>query len=506
MAGACDYNPDLIKRVPEGAILAPFVRVTISASGSVITVGNESSPQTGPPHTAVIRDFELGHSNGVEARMTVHDEQGGSFVKFMENLLKDYKCTFPSQGWEAQVQFGWIASGCDGDIQLPPSPVYYLQMREVNCTEADGKFLFEVGMFDSMQASFDGRSFNVLGGDALKDAMYLTDAITKLLTDPKFPPTVSSVKFLRLVPNGGGQARTERVKFRDVTDDPYKGPKAKWSCNGLSKLEVCNAWLKQHLTDKNKALLPAFNAQARGGEVIFWEDFKPGCSEFKDWNGSSLGTYIVKGGQHSPVLQFSPKIKWNFGSILGSGGNIDIKPGKGDSFDGPDDCPELVVQRIGRAGVAMAATPNEVTESVFGFDKQHLLEESQRKHARAMLPLTLNYTAPIEADLVCVGDPTISTLPNLGLYRNLHIVYLNSHFIVGSNATGGSCGDWLAMPSCNQVLSNKNWNVLNIVHRISGGKYTTTFHVMLTPPGVELGSSAPLGGAGSGGWTPPRNC
>ena len=101
-----------------------------------------------------------------------------------------------------------------------------------------------------------------------------------------------------------------------------------------------------------------------------------------------------------------------------------------------------------------------------------------------------------------VGDPQIMR-PSLAINaKNVKIVFLNPFYVF----SGGSCGDWLAAPACNEVLSNKAWIVKAIVHRISEGRFTTTLGLWLGSPGIDLDIGQPLGGAGSGGWVPPANC
>src|SRR4051812_46115706 len=85
-----------VKLPPEGHVLSPWVRVTFlggaedSPLGAELTVGNHSSPDNN--NHAVIKDFEVGHSNGFTARITIIDEQGSSFLKFMGTIMKDARC------------------------------------------------------------------------------------------------------------------------------------------------------------------------------------------------------------------------------------------------------------------------------------------------------------------------------------------------------------------------------------------------------------------------------
>ena len=52
--------------------------------------------------------------HAVVVRVTIHDQEGGSFVTFMEHLFKDWTCL--KKGTPAtvrmRIQFGWAKAGC----------------------------------------------------------------------------------------------------------------------------------------------------------------------------------------------------------------------------------------------------------------------------------------------------------------------------------------------------------------------------------------------------------
>ncbi len=92
---------------PDGATMSPWVTVKFNTSGVELTVGNNSSPQNN--HHAVIKDFEFGHSNGLECRIGILDEQGSSFVSVMDDLLKQSKCTVPNSGITMEVTLAMLS-------------------------------------------------------------------------------------------------------------------------------------------------------------------------------------------------------------------------------------------------------------------------------------------------------------------------------------------------------------------------------------------------------------
>jgi len=499
---SCDVS-QILSCVPNGAVLAPFVKATIVASGVVITVGNESSPANN--NTAVIKDFEFGHSNGFECRFKIFDEQGGSFSRFMEHLMKEFKCLSPGNNFEIRVKFGWILNFCDGGIQVISSPEYWLTLFGINCSYSDGRFMYEVEAKDITSMSFESKHSKVYGGDAFKNATTIKEAITTMFQDPKFPPSVASVRFCR-----PGKTSTfdclnrfnapEDIEFED------KDFKGKFPGNNLSKIDLALKWLADFLSDQKKTFVPMFNAQVPGGEVIFWETLIPDSNQLVDWAGYSAGTFVVNGGPKSNVLQFNPRFRWVFPSLQNASGQMGVDPDKGDKI-------EPVIKdgtNNNETGSEMFTPSNERTleRDQPGNKKQAV--EARQKQMNGMQIFRLNGVMPIEGELVIVGDPLLSQ-PSLCMLRNIHIKFINPHYLFGGSSKPNGevdCGEWYVQGpgGCNTILSNKAWLIKSIVHRIADGKYTTSFNVKLLAPGVDVDISQPVGGNGAGGWVPPLSC
>ncbi len=506
---ACAFNQNFISCPPEGVVLAPFVTVTIIASGVTITVGNESSPAN--KNTAIIKDFEFGHSNGIECRFHIYDEQGSSFSRFVEHLLKDFKCLLPQNGYKAKLRFGWIATYCDGGTRVLSSPDYYLILTKLNCVYGEGKFIYEVEAKDITATSFQAKHSVVYGGDAFKDAITVKEAITKMFQDPKHPPVVSSVKFLRAGKRTTFECNNKFVTPKDIEfkDAEFKG---KFPGNNLSKIDLAMKWLADFLSEDGKAFVPVFNPEVEGGELIFWETLKPGCKQSHNWSDYSVGTYLVNGGPKSNVLQFTPKLQWHFTPLTNASGQIGVNPKEGDKNNAIN-CATLntnIVQ-VSEIGVEAYVPTNErIIERDASGDKKEAAKARQQQ-LLAMQPFRLNATMPIEADLVIVGDPFISRPSLCIVQRNVHIIFMNPYHCFGGQTFGSGealCGQWYVLGplGCNPIYSNKAWIIKNVVHRISGGKFTTTFSLWLPAPGVDIDVGSPLGGEGSGGWVPPINC
>jgi hypothetical protein len=483
---SCDFlsGSCMVRKAEPGDVLSPYVKATFHHSNVSITVGNNSTNDG--KNNAVIRDFEFGHSDGCQCRITIHDQAGSDFVKFMENLLKETTYASPSGGYTMDVEYGWVKSTCGGSESPNKSPKYYMTCDSISCNFTGGKFIYEIGGADVVDRMFEAKSPEIFG--TAEDKWFLTDAIEKLYTES--PPSVSSVKFKQM--SEDNQPIDLEWKLYDE-GDKTKGPKGIWNCNNLDKVNCVKEWCSKFTSKNGKAIRPTYNSLVRGGEVIFWEDYMPGCGETKDYDSNCLGSYVVNGGDDNPVIEFNPKIRWDFFSVgQTSGGTMAndqvMQNTKGGKQQGDKDCPEIKSEA--KFGPEMTTAQDSVSEEV-GMTPQQAADAQTAQ----MKTYSLFYQ-PFEAELVIMGDPAL-TRPSEAIWtKNVKIVFLNPYHLFESD---GQCGDWLQEPACNPWLTNEAWIVKNITHRINDGKYITSLTLFLTSPGTQIGINEPLGGPGSGG-------
>jgi hypothetical protein len=502
-------------RLPEeGHTLAPWVAITFEGSGSVITVGNQSSSATDPQHVACIKSFEFGYSDGLTMRCTIHDEQGGSFVQFMHNLLKDWICM--QNGAPAavrmKVQFGWAKGSCGAAIPTAMFRCYYCLSDAVETNFNEGKFSFEITGKDLCHRMFEGGTNLIYGGEG-QNAIPITDAIRRFMT-VDCPPTVGNVKFCRME---GGHCVDCPFKYCGTISssnrngsgggecDPLKGPKGKWIANGQDKLRVVMRWLEGHVTDRDKGWIPQYNSEVPNGELIFWEDSKPREPQGDGyWDANCIGIYIVNGGHKSPVIEFNPKIRWDFARLTSAGGNLgDARP---NALNTPGSTqpgytiPNLDAPAQPCAGQNTQTTNTETQRDNHGANAQQVQQEGNNAAFRGLKILTDN----IEADLVIVGDPTILPPSEAMWAKNVTVILVNPYYIRHDEMSDTGL-EWLSKPVCNEVLSSKAWICKSIQHRIEAGKYTTTVGVFLTTPGADTPPNTPIG-AWTEGWRPTNPC
>lgn len=492
--------------LPEaGHVLAPWVAITfIDQSNSdvpSVTVSNHSSPSTDPEHAAVIKSFSFGHRDGTTATVLIHDVQGGNFEAFMRHITKDWVCVKENlAGIYMKISFGWVKSNCKIPDDSARSLCYYLVVNSIETNFSEGKFIFDVTGTDLGPYCFEGATEFEKGGEGQK-AVYLMDAAQQYMCSHQ-GPNFGSVDFRRIEGKKTLSSKKGDKIFHSPTNDPMeeiKGLKMKYISHGRDKIHTLRSWASQNTSYKERRGWHAVYdpTKPNGGEIVFWELQHPECRIFSP--DLHIGTYIVNGSKSSPVIEFNPKIRWNFSSVTSTGGA------------GPGDQGAKTTELEGNKNPGHKCLPRDQTdgagvrtETVTGDGKQDVdgkrapREDMTGDHTDKKATKIDAYEN-IGADLVIVGDPT---LPDPVMAKNYYvsIVVINPFAIVP--LAGSKCGEWLSGPPCNAVLSNDAWMIEGINHTIEAGKYISTITVSLATPGTNVASYLPLG-ASAMGWKPP---
>lgn len=492
---ACEnkYKNGPIAMPIEGYTLAPWVRILFTNGGAEISVGNRSSTDG---NTAVIKDFEFAGSDGIKVRVNIHDQQGGSFAKFMEDLVKDAKC-LESGAVHMEFEWGWVRTDCPGNMPVVKSPVHYALPMDVECNFSGGKFMFQILATDMGTRMLEGKIKETEGDDA--NPICFQDALRSIFVDG-CGPKISVVDFIN---KDGDPGICWKVKdCGQCEGGSEKGARDVWNHQNRDKLQAAYEMLRkpEGLTVNDRSCVLMYDSTTPTGRIVVQEVKKPNPGEGNAWEGLSIGkTYIVNGSKRSPVIEFNPRIRWSFHGLQAtSGGEASgarpLQNDDGGESPGDDRSRTLVKPYIKCIGSEISSAPNRATENREGERAEEETTQSQTQHEKG-LQLTHDN---VEADLVIIGDPTLP--PPLELMQRVcGIIFINPFHI---RATGGVCGEWLAPPTCNEILSNKAWIIKHVTHKISPGSYQTVLRVLLTASGVDIECNDPLGGIGSNGWQP----
>jgi hypothetical protein len=471
-----------IKLPPKGAVYAPYIKVTIN-NEVLLMSGNESSPP-GNNH-AIITSFQYGASSGTGGAGCVIeavDEGGIAYRKIADAINKDITQA-NNEVKKFNLEFGWQITYCNGITSKVTNqqgggngkPIRLLPIK-INTNFDGGLIKFTLECLDLFAArSADNRLEKNIGSEDGKVSLKV--ALEQLFQskDPKF----TSVKL----------QRADGSDF--VFNNDYGGPNGYWSVHNVDQetnVGCARKWINKTLTDNQKGILIMYD-QEDGGVVLMEEpDYKD-----KDCCGSgkpNLGTYIVNGGNESPVISFNPSFEWILSSNSGSGG---VASGASSSDGGEDKVKSKEEKGIQNTGVQTNyLSSNNKFHHETPDDHSSKTNKTHTKHNNATKPFEIR--SNIEAELKIIGDPINFINPRLFTGRWVSIIVINPHYISKDSSEGGC--SWLVESNCNQILSNKKWLLKGVDHQITSGSYVTTLKVYLTAPGINKPASEGIGCGG----------
>jgi hypothetical protein len=442
----------------------------------------------------IVKSFEFGWSSGYQISVEIHDEEGGSFQDFIDNILKCHKNGSESST-ELEAEWGWILTTCEGNswTNITPRKIP-AQIIDLEVSFSDGKARYKIEARPNANTVFSAQEDKVFGEDGKRE--YLTDAIRQLCQIA--PPL--DVEFLRR--NESGQ--TEPLRWKPPFD-PIKGPKCVWSADSHDKLTTITKWCEPFLTENDKGVFICTDNR-QSNKIVVMEDVIAACGEGKPCETCQFGTFIVNGGPCSNVIEFNPSFNWlTIANSYSSGGATgSAADGGREQQEDEKDCPEE--EHGDSLGVNAYITINRYAFDCHG-PKEAVKETNKgaRADAHAGKVVESDANKQIKGELRIIGDPRSQYLDQQEwIGKKCSIVMINPFHIDGSG--NGGCGDWLARPGCNNVLSNKAWRIEKVNHYVKEGFYETTINVALDGPSAHISSGEPLGGAGSLGYTPAHTC
>lgn len=466
---------------------APWVKVWMGDSNDEITVGNESFPSAG--NYACIKSFEVGWVDTPEVSVEILDEAGGRMQYFVDSIRKNSK--LPGKGTEMRFQWGWTTITCEKQSFPISSMMFKTQILEIQVNYSEGKIKYNI------KGGAAEKILNVIREDSSRaeddKPIQLEEAIKNLAAE--CPPI--TVKYCRR--DSDGEIKCEDgfnwMKFGKG------GPKATWQADNQNRVAVIAKWIEDFRvdngTEQGLGIIPVWEPKEHDVLVLLVDPSEALAS--CDGASSSLGTFIVNGGKCSPVIEFTPTFNWVTGMSNFNAGGDTSSPGTTKSNFHEQ------VKHPRQEGVHCETTglqqQNTITQQAWrAYGPRNAWRDAQRSiqaHAKAGR-ITEVGVIPIQATLKILGDPR-AKFTEMAQGRSCSIVAINPFHLSGEK--NNYCGDWLAAPPCNVILSNKNWIVHGINHSIKEGSYTTTLKLMLGTPGITVDADAPLGGPGSGGVT-----
>lgn len=501
LVGLCGKSDDvgMVFKAIDASVVAPFVEIKISQSpidsflASLIgiirsVVGLDSSTklsaESGKQTTigtgngsrpAVIKSLQYGLTNGQGCEIEILDEEGGEFSNIQKKITKGgLAYTYMT------VKFGWINQNCTSEFPGKSTPELFLMLKNCKVSYDGGLVKYTLTGIDMLQESINEKVPGVFAGKQ----MPLRKAIEELCKLRNL-----QVKFLRW----DTKDKPGEYEF-DMSDDATNkesgkkdGPIVKFEGLNNNVLECIQNWLKTVLSigpngkpKGNKLYFESTNPPT----LVVMTDIPERCTttELKSW---SLGTYIVGGGDDSPVIRFNPDIQWNPSLISNSSGGSAGGAQATALSKGPIKCladEKKSPQTYGpgtdkqKPGPAISYTPSDS-------DVQRWLGKVMVKGYEAIMENNLAnmlLAGGIMAELEIQGDP-FYTQSSVMIDRMIKIVCINPFYLAGNDPRI----DWTSSSNCQEILSAGYWRIEGGSHSIQAGQFKTTLKVRQVTQGFD---------------------
>lgn len=494
--GACDsvsyvadHKVDPIRYPLNGDSMAPWVKLWFKDEGSendpAITVGNESCPVACiQPHSAVIKSFEYGYTDGIQCKVEILDEEGGAMEDIASKLNKCINKA--STDYKMQCQWGWVVVDCmKTQPKVIRSPILTFLPMNIEIFWSKGAIRYTITAVDLLQAVFASRKTETYGTDLHRRK--LKEVLPEMFEDRE-----PQIQFRRARRQGKAMLYgDDAYKWKDIDEVG-----AAWTSDGQSKLGTAIKWTENFRTEHDKGTVPFWMAGADSPTICFVEAGGQDCtSDPGEMEARSVGTFIVNGGKCSPVIDFTPNINWVAAFAQMAAGGQAGAPITGEIVkrdnDRPAGCSKL---QSDETGLSQDMNPSRQVKDAFGYTQStDYIEQNQKENEKAQN--ISNMTHPIQAELRIQGDPSAEfCIFQEAIQRTCAIVAINPwHLRRGSGKVQG-CPSWLVRPPCNQILTNKFWWIFGFNHQIKEGSYVTTLKLRLDAPGIDLNPGEPQGG------------
>jgi len=485
--------------------IMPWVKCTL-INDSLIAIGENPtisvSNISSKTIKACIKSFQFGMSNGNGATIEIVDEEGGQFRAFFDKISRGN--VYQPNSF-VEIEYGWATMDCKGNGFMPPPPKqccvdaakagqamrsckHRMLVRSITCNVSEGMFKYSVECTDMTMDMFTTRTKFVAGTAA--EQQYLVTAIRGMFAQWDINVDFKQVK---------GPCTVEDLEFNPANgksaDVSQKlGPRNLWRSEGRNPIQAARTWLNDYVSKKTRGFVSYWDSSQSKPTLVFLEANNIKCNEPAS-DRFNLGTYLVNSGTCSPVISFSPKIRFVMDQMYNNTGGTAggaLMPSSF-SIEGPEPCLRNNAARnteTKEQGLQVPFTGNDRTLNVFGFNlgakiaSDHNLINS---HANPLSP-------GITAELKIQGDPTFDN-PVLLQGHYLTIIHFNPSRVGKARAPALNAGsfDWTNIIQ-NNDLSNKNWMIMKVFHEIRDGSFTTTMELKLAAPGYDIPIGRQLGG------------
>lgn len=470
----------------DGAIYTPYVSLKIGYGTAFdrieIATGFDYYAESSLER-ATITSFEYGYEIGRPgwgATFEIMDYTGGYAFRILQNTNKTIRDANTERSYgNASFNFGWIIKKRDGTDRLYTVESLLgdrLRGTIFNVEQSYEGNAAKVKLEIRLPEFFDQTPQDqVFGSEPTKAGqefpMNLRPAVEALLTQNNSYPMPKWLNRFNQPLNFDGKTDQERIL----------GPYGKWACSGQTKIDTVRGWLNGVKTKAGRGI--SIVSDPITGGLAFREDPVDGDSkENPSPCKFSLGTFIINGGDCSPVLEFRPSV--NFIAVSGAG-PVNTSAGGSGAAGQPFNSANKQKQTYGPS--SNTTIPENLNSQVAPEDQAKHVSETHTVHMKANA--SAEVLSAIEANLKLVGQIYDHTLAaELWAPATVSIVFLNPWFLNAGQTDQTNNLRWTQLweSNCHPVLTNKTWDVVGINYQIQSGNFITNLKLKLLAPNVDI--------------------
>lgn len=461
-----------------------------------ITTGNFLG--TDRDKRAFIKSASMGISQSYGATLEIIDTSGQDFTSFYNSVYRDRCDATPKQGVKntdvikVSLNFGYVFTNKNGGnavyqqsfgakAELSDKPIgpyidFFVMKIDVTFDNNIWKYKLELKGPDLKAAQ---RRVKITQGKSAQKMPILT--AFEMMQDGTCPPKPTNApkrqSRIALVRQPQGANGAWSYAQQKGADTPA-GKTGVYPGYNLPVLDAVVKNLNNFVTDHTKGVFLCYPSGANDECLYLIEAESTECStdrtKYKNCKiASFVGTYVVNGGDFSPVISFSPKIEFvgvpnrmvgaaTGGSNSSKSANIlscnistqtNTEPGK-----------EVAIAGAPASNNREANPPSQIAG---------ITATAASKNFEAN-----NFSKPmlgaVTAELTIQGDPRyLWSLNILGSF--IKIIFVNPFTVIQSDLfdNGKINGVWLSLPTINDQISSIPFLINGCDHEVSDGKWIT---------------------------------
>ena len=482
----------------------------------------------GDSRNAFIKSFDFSIRQSYGGTLEIVDTSGRDFIGFYNTIYKNRCWNIQTEDGEDQavrtdeifivsINVGYIFVNSEGvrvvyqpflnspSAALPGRPMgpymnFYLTTVDVSVSGNIWKYTLHLSAADG---PLSNDTVNDRVGAPGQTVPFLRAA--EIFLDGSCPPkqvfanpnAVKKDNVLIVKPPQGVNGGWDSTGEKGAGSDPNATKPGVFPGYNLSPLDAIRKNMDTFVTRENKGVFMMYPSGANSNALYLVQADSVFCVQRRGQlaaqcgNFPFLGTYVVNGGDFSPVIRFDPKITFvgaprKFSGGQGGGGaNIQAAVQQTSSCD-PQEETEMEQQISssttgGQRIVLNGAVANDAWNKTPPKDLPKLQAQAAAGALRAEVASKPFLQGSITARMTIQGDPRLLWSLNV-IGSVLKIIFINPFTIatLGEPQLGGVT-DWLATPLINSVISDGYYLVQGADHHVSEGSWTTELQLTQVP-------------------------